>query len=240
MPELDRDDLDAEAYVARLCERLGVRELLHTENELLSEIRGLDGERKALVYDNYSKLIAATETIRRMRASMEPLAPTTSTLEPAIAHIAEVSGRLVGGSSVGDAGKEKGKKGKVEEEGEGGKEEGEEEEEEEVDEEKLRKQKEAVRWALQAPEQITKLLASERKEDAQRVWERLQQCCAQWEGVSGTKELLERGTKAWQGTEGGAAKEGAEEAEEKEAVGKVTEKGEKAEIKEGEGEKAKG
>lgn len=30
------------------------------------EIKGLDGERKALVYDNYSKLIAATETIGKV------------------------------------------------------------------------------------------------------------------------------------------------------------------------------
>ncbi len=30
------------------------------------EIRSLDGERKALVYDNYSKLIAATDTIKRV------------------------------------------------------------------------------------------------------------------------------------------------------------------------------
>lgn len=30
------------------------------------EIRGFDGERKALVYDNYSKLIAATDTIRKV------------------------------------------------------------------------------------------------------------------------------------------------------------------------------
>lgn len=30
------------------------------------EIGALDGERKALVYDNYSKLIAATETIRKV------------------------------------------------------------------------------------------------------------------------------------------------------------------------------
>lgn len=30
------------------------------------EIKGLDGERKALVYDNYSKLITATETIRKV------------------------------------------------------------------------------------------------------------------------------------------------------------------------------
>ena len=31
------------------------------------DIKGLDGERKALVYDNYSKLIAATETIGKVR-----------------------------------------------------------------------------------------------------------------------------------------------------------------------------
>lgn len=31
-----------------------------------AEIRGFDGERKALVYDNYSKLIAATDTIRKV------------------------------------------------------------------------------------------------------------------------------------------------------------------------------
>lgn len=30
------------------------------------EIRGFDGERKALVYDNYSKLIMATDTIRKV------------------------------------------------------------------------------------------------------------------------------------------------------------------------------
>lgn len=31
-----------------------------------AEIKGLDGERKALVYDNYSKLITATDTIRKV------------------------------------------------------------------------------------------------------------------------------------------------------------------------------
>lgn len=33
------------------------------------EIRGFDGERKALVYDNYSKLITATDTIRKVTLS---------------------------------------------------------------------------------------------------------------------------------------------------------------------------
>lgn len=33
------------------------------------EIKDLDGERKALVYDNYSKLIAAADTIGKVRMS---------------------------------------------------------------------------------------------------------------------------------------------------------------------------
>lgn len=40
----------------------------------------LDGERKALLYDDYSKLIAATDTIRRIRDNMGPLTPATSGL----------------------------------------------------------------------------------------------------------------------------------------------------------------
>jgi len=36
------------------------------EHLLTADIRNLDGERKSLVYDNYNKLIAATETIRKV------------------------------------------------------------------------------------------------------------------------------------------------------------------------------
>ena len=37
------------------------------------DIRNLDGERKSLVYDNYNKLIAATETIRKVFSSLRDL-----------------------------------------------------------------------------------------------------------------------------------------------------------------------
>jgi hypothetical protein len=63
---LDARDFDAGAYVRNLLEKEGLDGVLKVENELVSEIRGLDGERKALVYDNYSKLIAATDTIRKV------------------------------------------------------------------------------------------------------------------------------------------------------------------------------
>jgi len=87
--EMDREGFDGEAYVRGVLESQSLGELLKTYNRVLTDIRALDAEKKALVYDNYSKLIAATETIRMMRASMDPLNPMASTLDPAIAHIYE-------------------------------------------------------------------------------------------------------------------------------------------------------
>ena len=79
----------------------------------LPEIRSLDGDRKALVYDNYSKLITATETIRRMKANMQPLASTAGTLSPAISHIAGTAEGLVRGRSDGGQGEKKKRKEQV-------------------------------------------------------------------------------------------------------------------------------
>lgn len=43
-----------------------LQELLKLYTRVLGEVRALDAEKKALVYDNYSKLITATETIRKV------------------------------------------------------------------------------------------------------------------------------------------------------------------------------
>ena len=64
--EPEKPDVDPVVYVDGLCKTADLRTLLRVENELINEIRGLDGERKALVYDNYSKLISATDTIKKV------------------------------------------------------------------------------------------------------------------------------------------------------------------------------
>ncbi|KAK5700302.1 hypothetical protein LTR17_023059 [Elasticomyces elasticus] len=91
--ELDKSDFDAHAYVQTLLAKEGLEGVLRVEAGLVGEIRGLDGEKKALVYDNYSKLIAATDTIRNMRENMDPLTET-STLMGDIERIAETASRL--------------------------------------------------------------------------------------------------------------------------------------------------
>lgn len=64
--ELDAEGFDAEGYVKGILAREGLEDILRIERALINEIKALDGERKALVYDNYSKLITATDTIRKV------------------------------------------------------------------------------------------------------------------------------------------------------------------------------
>lgn len=87
--ELDKPSFDPSAYVSHILATEGLEGVMRVEAGLVSDVRTLDGEKKALVYDNYSKLIAATDTIRKMRMDMDPLTPATKTLEEGIREIAE-------------------------------------------------------------------------------------------------------------------------------------------------------
>lgn len=138
---------------------------------LVGEIKGLDGERKALVYDNYSKLIAATDTIRRMRDRMDPLTPATSTLGPAVAHIAETARGLVAGGGDGHV------------DGEG--------EEVEVGR-RRRREKDTVRWVLGTPRRLEAMLEGGRVEDAKGDWEEIRGILQKWGDVAGVEELRDQ------------------------------------------------
>lgn len=65
--DIDAEDFDAEDYVTKVATRSSLEELLRLYTRVVGEVRALDAEKKALVYDNYSKLITATETIRKVR-----------------------------------------------------------------------------------------------------------------------------------------------------------------------------
>lgn len=170
--ELDASDFDADAYVKSVLAGHGLEGVLRVEAGLVNEIKGLDGERKALVYDNYSKLITATDTIRKMRDNMDPLTPTTSTLSPAVAHIAETARGLVAGAGNGEAGKRvDGRK-----------------EREEAARKRMR-EKDTVRWVLGTPRRLEELLEAGKVEDAKRDWEEIQKILKKWEDVAGVEEL---------------------------------------------------
>lgn len=65
--EIDAQDFNADEYVAKVITNSSLEELMKLYTRVVGEVRALDAEKKALVYDNYSKLITATETIRKVR-----------------------------------------------------------------------------------------------------------------------------------------------------------------------------
>ena len=161
------------------------------------EIRTLDGDRKSLVYDNYSKLIAATDTIRKMRSTMDPLAPTTHTLSPAISHIAELAANLSAGmlQQRRASQKEAARWAKgapptpairvQDDEGrEGG---------EDVvkgqENPRIEKRRETVRWALSTPARLRRMIDDGQSDEAQQDWDEIRELIARWEGVGGVEEL---------------------------------------------------
>ncbi|KAI8321073.1 hypothetical protein GQ54DRAFT_251753, partial [Martensiomyces pterosporus] len=65
--DIDTAAFDSKKYLKKLLLEKGVPGLLAADNELVSEIRQIDGDMKTMVYENYSKFISATETIRKMK-----------------------------------------------------------------------------------------------------------------------------------------------------------------------------
>ncbi|XP_014554978.1 hypothetical protein COCVIDRAFT_103623 [Bipolaris victoriae FI3] len=177
LTELDASDFNAEAYVENLLAREGLKGVLKVEADLISQIRNLDSDRKSLVYDNYSKLLSATSTIRRMRGNMDPLAPTTHTLGPAISHIAETAAAL--SSSLHESHQPK-------QEGLGISMRG---EQDTAEADKKRRQKETVKWVLDTPRRLQILVDQEREEEAEKEWEEVSAILDKWKGVAGVQEL---------------------------------------------------
>eukprot|EP00624_Nannochloropsis_granulata_P006067 evm.model.NODE_4407_length_63659_cov_22.504595.9 len=62
-----------EAYVHQLLERDGLETLLIKDDELVQEVKRLDSDMQMLVYENYSKFISATDTIRTMKNNVNDM-----------------------------------------------------------------------------------------------------------------------------------------------------------------------
>ena len=107
---------------------------------------------------------------------MDPLIPTTSTLSPAISHIAETAASLA--ESLQDRSVKK------------------ENEDAEARKEdillKKQKQRETVRWVLGAPSRLRTLLDAGQRSKAEEDWKEVKGLLQKWKGVQGAKEVEEQ------------------------------------------------
>jgi hypothetical protein len=116
-----------------------------------------------------------------MRGNMDPLAPTTHTLGPAISHIADIATSLSSPAPGAQA--------KLE--GLGISVQVGEDAAEKEDAEHKQKQRDTVRWVLDTPRRLRELIDQDRDEEADQEWEEVGKILDQWKGVAGVQTLRE-------------------------------------------------
>ncbi|KAI1744915.1 Vps51/Vps67-domain-containing protein [Xylaria scruposa] len=168
--EMDKEDFNADTFVKKALAENGMQDLLRLYTRVLGETRALDAEKKALVYDNYSKLITATETIRKMRTNMDPLNPMASTLDPAIAKIYNQASEIRNSLRESVAEPTEARKA-----------------EEEIQQRRQRTRQLAIE-VLDTPDRIRELVAEGRLDDAREAWKMPRQLLLVWkeQGVGGS------------------------------------------------------
>jgi vacuolar protein sorting-associated protein 51 len=115
-----------------------------------------------------------------MRTNMDPLAPTTHTLSPAISHIAETAASL----STSMHGLQQGPMGlgidvrvePVQDEAES----------------RRNNEKETVRWVLDTPRRLQALIDQDKEEEAEKEWAEVKSILVKWKRVAGVQELAQQ------------------------------------------------
>lgn len=181
---LDDPSFEAEPYIASLLATSNLKTVLKVEANLISEIRNLDGERKALVYDNYSKLIKATRTIGTMRMNMNGeergvggtgrlgerrrsgglSEDGMQDLEERVEEVRKLAQEL---RRAGNENQGQEERRKAREEGE---------------------KRQLVKWVLEGPLRLQKMVEDGQVQVAQAEWKIIRGLLDKWEGVKGVEE----------------------------------------------------
>ncbi|KAK0554291.1 hypothetical protein OC846_002174 [Tilletia horrida] len=90
---------DSPAFNARsayesLISTLSLAQLLRKSAELVTEIRELDGEKQSLVYNHHHELVAASETIRKMKDRADGLDPSLDSLQASFSTMSQLAETL--------------------------------------------------------------------------------------------------------------------------------------------------
>lgn len=108
-----------------------------------------------------------------MRTNMDPLTPTTSTLSPAIAHIAETAVAL--SASVVERNSSSATPTITKEPTE--------------EERKAVQARKTVKWVLDAPRRLRKLVEEGDRDKAEKDWEEVKALLEKWKGVEGVEKV---------------------------------------------------
>ena len=80
--------------MTRLVTEASLGQLMAQEGEIVRQIQGLDSDMQTLVYENYNKFIAATETIRKMRVDFRSMEEEMDQLAGSMTSITTFSAQI--------------------------------------------------------------------------------------------------------------------------------------------------
>lgn len=92
--ELDSEAFNVQKFTLKLLREQSLKGLYETDTSLRRQVRELDGDLQTLVYDNYSKFISATDTIRHMRQNVDDMDTKLKALSSNVEHIDTVSSTI--------------------------------------------------------------------------------------------------------------------------------------------------
>ncbi|CAJ0833752.1 13877_t:CDS:10, partial [Entrophospora sp. SA101] len=92
--DIDNAGFDTEKYFKGLLGEKHLNELMQRDNDLITEIRQLNGDMKTLVYENYSKFISATDTIEKMKNNVENMESGIKQLSSNMSNITNICDSL--------------------------------------------------------------------------------------------------------------------------------------------------
>ncbi|CAK9070346.1 Vacuolar protein sorting-associated protein 51 homolog (Protein fat-free homolog), partial [Durusdinium trenchii] len=92
--DLDSAKFDEDAFVRERLVKSSFAELLRKDDALVQEVRTLDADMQLLVYDNYSKFISATDTIRSMKDKVDEIEGDIGQMVAKVEHISQVADKI--------------------------------------------------------------------------------------------------------------------------------------------------
>ena len=85
---------DPDMYTQKLIKEASLSQLMAQEAEVVKQIGALDSDMQTLVYENYNKFIAATDTIRKMRIDFRAMEDEMDALAGKMQNISTFSGQV--------------------------------------------------------------------------------------------------------------------------------------------------
>ena len=92
--DMDSTSFDPDSYMQRLIKDNSLAALMNHEGNVVRQIHSLDSDMQTLVYENYNKFIAATDTIKKMRVDFRTTDDDMAELEDKMAAITKQSARV--------------------------------------------------------------------------------------------------------------------------------------------------